>query len=94
MKFLPLLLLPVFLSAQMREDLFEDIDMKTILTPLEHVSYLENEGIDPLTLTYHYLLFKRVEATEELKITKSTSICLVLRGKLQAYNDIINYIER
>ena len=90
--YLSLLLFSSTSFAQMREDLFDDIDMKTIFVQEN------NTDIDDLLLpndhyAHYYAKYKVAEISRLMKETKSTSIYIYHKGQLDAYQDIIYYFE-
>lgn len=76
--------------SQTREDLLEDIDMRTILLP-------EDEKLEPWNdkgyFVQYYAKYKIAELCRKIKENKSTSIHIYYKGQLEAYQDVIEYIE-
>jgi hypothetical protein len=87
-----LMIAPMLLTAQMREDLFDDVDMKTIFieengNPLNDLLFAHDH------YAHYYAKYKVAEISRRMTETKSTSVYIYYKGQLDAYLDIINYFE-
>ena len=91
--FISLILIPTLLSAQMKEDIFEDIDMKTIFDESKEPS-VEDITVSRETMVYYYALVKKNQSLRLRDKTKSTSQYIYHRGQFDAYNDILEYITK
>jgi|WetSurMetagenome_2_1015567.scaffolds.fasta_scaffold658870_1 hypothetical protein len=89
---LGLMLAPLLLSAQMKEDLLDDIDMKTIFVQ-ENSTDIDDLISPDDHYAHYYAKYKVAEISRLMKETKSTSIYIYHKGQLDAYQDIIYYFE-
>jgi hypothetical protein len=88
--FITLLLMPMLLSAQLKEDILEE--GKFMYLPAERNDW-EDKIVDDRSYIYHYTRWQ-LKVSEALKDeSKTTSIFLYHKGQADAYKDILKFIE-
>jgi hypothetical protein len=88
--FISFILLSSSLAAQLREDLFEDVNLSTILIP-DTTEHWEDFEQSRSSLIYHYI--KAQKKQSELNLRELNSLYLFHKGKIEAYSDILNFFD-
>jgi hypothetical protein len=88
--FISFMLMPILLSAQLMEDIFEE--GKFIYMPVEP-NYWEDRIMDNFSYIYKYAKYQ-LKASEKLKAEgASTLIYYYHKGQADAYKDLLKFMD-